>query len=107
MRKRLRGSVLRLYPGVALDCAFGPGGACGGVEAPNWNACDPGCANAILDPTQLAFLKDAADRIRSYLAEEAIGTAQRLLLEGQLNNLIEAIARHESHPAPGRQPTQR
>jgi hypothetical protein len=107
VRKRLRGSALRLYPGVALDCAFGPGGACGGVEAPNWNACDPGCANAILDPTQLAFLKDAADRIRSYLADEAIGTALRLLLEGQLDDLTEAIARHESHPAPGRQPTQR
>lgn len=26
-RKRLRGSALRLYPGLALDCAFGPGGA--------------------------------------------------------------------------------
>ena len=107
VHKRLRGSALRLYPGVALDCAFGPDGACGGVEAPNWNACDPGCANAILDPTKLAFLKDAAGRIRSYLADQAIGTALRLLLEGQLDDLTEAIARHESHPAPGRQPTQR
>jgi hypothetical protein len=107
VRKRLRGSALRLYPGVALDCAFGPGGKCGGVEAPNWNACDPGCANAILDPTQLAFLKDTADRIRSYLADQAIGTALRLLLEGQLDELTTAIARHESHPAPGRQPPRR
>ncbi len=107
VRKRLRGSALRLYPGVALDCVFGPGGACGGVEAPNWNACDPGCANAILDGTQLAFLKDAADRIRSYLDDEAIGTALRLLLEGQLDQLTAAIAGHESRPAPGRQSPQR
>jgi hypothetical protein len=56
-RRRLRGSALRLYPGLALDCAFGPGGACGGVEAPNWNACNPSCGNALLDATQLAFLK--------------------------------------------------
>ena len=104
VRKRLRGSALRLYPGLALDCAFGPGGACGGVEAPNWNACQPGCANAILDPTQLAFVKDVADRIRSYLDDETIGTALRLLLQGQLDELTSAIAGHESHPAPGRQP---
>ena len=107
VRKRLRGSALRLYPGVALDCAFGPGGACGGVQAPNWNACHPGCANAILDPTQLAFLTDAADRIRSYLDDQAIGTTLRLLLERQLDELTAAIAHHESHPAPGRQPPQR
>jgi len=107
VRKRLRGSALRLYPGVALDCAFGPGGACGGVEAPNWNACDPGCANAILDPTQLAFLKDTADRIRSYLDDQTIGTAQRLLLDRQLDELTTAIVHHESHPAPRHQPPQR
>ena len=46
-------------PQLELERAFVLG-ACGGVEAPNWDACDPGCANAILDPTQLAFLKDAA-----------------------------------------------
>ncbi len=107
VRKRLRGSALRLYPGVALDCAFGPGGACGGVEAPNWNACDPGCANAILDRTQLAFLEDTAERIRSYLDDQALGTTLRLLLERQLDELTAAIAGHESHPAPGRQPPQR
>src|SRR5947209_18706876 len=66
-RKRLRGAALRLYPGLALDCAFGPGGACGGVEAPNWNACNPRCKNTILDAAQLAFLKDTAARIRSYV----------------------------------------
>jgi len=97
-RKRLRGSALRLYPGLALDCAFGPGGACGGVEAPNWNACNPRCGNAILDATQLAFLKDMAERIRSYLDDERIGTTQRLLLQDQLDELTTAIAEHESRP---------
>lgn len=100
-RKRLRGSALRLYPGLALDCAFGPGGACGGVEAPNWNACNPRCTNAILDVTQLGFLKDTADRIRSYLDDGRIGTTQRLLLQDQLDELTTVIADHESRPAPG------
>lgn len=101
VRKRLRGSALRLYPGVALDCAFGPGGACGGVEAPNWNACKPSCGNTILDSTQLAFLKDAADRIRSYLGDPRIGATSRLLLQGQLDELTAAIADHESRPTAG------
>ncbi|MGH9154264.1 MAG: hypothetical protein ACRD1K_00030 [Acidimicrobiales bacterium] len=96
VRKRLRGSAFRLYPGVALDCAFGPGGACGGVEAPNWNACAPRCGNAVLDPTQLAFLKEATGRIRSYLEDGRIGTTSRLLLEGQLAELRAAIADHQS-----------
>ena len=100
-RKRLRGSALRLYPGLALDCAFGPGGACGGVEAPNWNACNPRCGNTIFDATQLAFLKDTADRIRSYVDDGRIDTTQRLLLEDQLDELTTAIADHESRPAPG------
>jgi hypothetical protein len=100
-RKRLRGSALRLHPGLALDCAFGPGGACGGVEAPNWNACNPRCGNTILDATQLTFLKDSAERIRSYLGDGRIGTTQRLLLQNQLDELTTAIADHESRPAPG------
>jgi len=100
LRKRLRGSALRLYPGLALDCAFGPGGACGGVEAPNWNACNPRCGNAMLDATQLAFLNDTADRIRSYLDDMRIGTTLRLLLQDQLDDLTTAIADHESRPAP-------
>lgn len=105
VRKRLRGSALRLYPGLALDCAFGPGGACGGVEAPNWNACNPRCGNAILDPAQLVFLKDAADRIRSYLDGGRIGTTTRLLLQDQLDELTTAIAEHESSaPAGNDQP---
>lgn len=102
VRKRLRGSALRLYPGIALDCAFGPGGACGGVEAPNWNACNPRCANTILDPAQFAFLKDAADRIRSYLDDGLIGTTTRLLLRSQLDELTAAIAEHESSAAAGK-----
>ena len=106
VRKRLRGSVLRLYPGVALDCAFGPGGACGGVEAPNWNACNPRCGNTILDPAQLVFLKDAADRIRSYLDDGRIGTTTRLLLQDQLDELTTAIAEHESSPAAGNEQPQ-
>jgi hypothetical protein len=97
-RKRLRGSALRLYPGLALDCAFGLGGACGGVEAPNWNACNPRCTNTIFDATQLAFLKDTADRIRSYLDDGRIGTTQRLLLQDQLDELTTAMADHESRP---------
>lgn len=101
VRKRLRGSALRLYPGIALDCAFGPGGACGGVEAPNWNACNPRCVNAVLDPTQLAFLHDAADRIRSYLDDGLIFTTTRLLLQSQLNELTAAIAEHESEATAG------
>ena len=101
VRKRLRGSALRLYPGLALDCAFGPGGACGGIEAPNWNACNPRCGNAVLDPAQLAFLKDAADRIRSYLDDGRIATTTRLLLQDQLDELTTAIAEHESSPAGG------
>jgi len=105
-RKRLRGSALRLYPGLALDCAFGPGGACGGVEAPNWNACNPWCGNTIFDATQLAFLKDTADRIRSFLDDGRIGTTQRLLLQDQLDELTTAIAEHESRPALGRHEAQ-
>ena len=105
-RKRLRGSALRLYPGLALDCAFGPGGACGGVEAPNWNACNPRCGNTILDATQLAFLKDTADRIRSYLDDGRIGTTQRLLLQDQLDELTTVIADHESRPTLGDYATQ-
>ena len=77
-----------------------PGGACGGVEAPNWNACNPRCGNAMLDATQLAFLKDTADRIRSYLDDMRIGTTLRLLLQDQLDDLTIAIADHESRPAP-------
>lgn len=99
IRKRLRGTSLRLYPGLALDCAFGPGGACGGVEAPNWNACTPLCRNAILDPTQLAFLHDTARRIRSYLADPLITDTNRLLLQAQLDELTTAITEHEAHPA--------
>jgi hypothetical protein len=102
IRKRLRGSALRLYPGIALDCAFGPGGACGGVEAPNWNACKPSCGKTILDSTQLAFLKDAASRIRSYLGDQRVGIASRLLLHSQLDELTTAIADHESRPAGGK-----
>jgi hypothetical protein len=101
-RKRLRGSALRLYPGLALDCAFGPGAACGGVEAPNWNACNPRCGNTIIDATQLAFLKDTADRMCSYLGDGRIGTTQRLLLQDQLNELTTVIAEHESRRSPGR-----
>jgi len=106
-RKRLRGSALRLYPGLALDCAFGPGGACGGVEAPNWNACNPRCGNAIIDATQLAFLKDTADRIRSYLDDGRIGSTQRLVLQDQLDELTTAIADHESRPTLGHDGAQR
>jgi len=102
VRKRLRGSALRLYPGLALDCAFRPGGACGGVEAPNWNACKPSCGNTILDSAQLAFLKDTADRISSYLADPRTGDTNRLLLESQLKELTVAIADHQSRPAAGR-----
>jgi hypothetical protein len=105
-RKRLRRSALRLYPGLALDCAFGPGGACGGREAPNWNACTPRCGNAILDATQLAFLKDTANRIRSYLDDGRIGTTLRLLLQDQLDELTSAIADREGHPAPRRHEAQ-
>jgi hypothetical protein len=96
VRKRLRGSALRLYPGIALDCAFGPGGACGGVEAPNWNACNPSCGNTILDSTQLAFLKDAALRIRSYLSDRRVGDTSRLLLQSQLADLTAAVDDHQS-----------
>ena len=105
-RKRLRGSALRLYPGLALNCAFGPGGACGGVEAPNWNACNPRCTNTIFDATQLGFLNETADRIRSYLDDGRIGATQRLLLQDQLDELTTVIADHESRPAPRRHEAQ-
>lgn len=100
IRKRLRGSALLLYPGVALDCVFGPGGACGGTEAPNWNACSPHCANTILDSGQLQFLKDTAGRIRSYLDDDKLGATSRLLLQAQLDELETAIAEHLVHPQP-------
>ncbi len=88
-----------LYPGVALDCAFASGGTCGGVEAPNWNACKPSCGNTVLDAGQLTFLKDAADRIGSYLADPHIAATSRQILHGQLDELTAAIADHQSHPA--------
>jgi hypothetical protein len=59
------------------------------------------------DIDELAFLKDTADRIGSYLDDQALGTTLRLLLQRQLDELTAAIAGHESHPAPGRQPPQR
>jgi hypothetical protein len=102
IRKRLRGSALRLYPGLALDCAFGPGGACGGVEAPNWNACNPQCRNAILDATQLTFLKATADRIRSYIDDSRTGATLRVLLQDQLDALTTAITDLELHSEQGR-----
>ena len=61
----------------------------------------PPVRNAILDGTQLAFLKDTADRIRSYLDDGRIGTTQRLLLKDQLDELTTVIADHESRPTLG------
>ena len=48
----------------------------------------------------------AADRICSYHDDPAIGTALRLLLQAQLDELTAAIAGYESHLVPGRQPPQ-
>ena len=62
------------------------------IGPPHANVAEP------LDATQLAFLKDTADRIRSYLDDGQIGTTQRLLLQDKLDELTSAIADHESRP---------
>lgn len=101
LRKRLRGSALNLHPGLAVDCAFGPGGACGGVEAPNWNACDPQCVNVVLDRTQLGFLNDTAERISGYLDDDRLGHTSRLILQRQLHDLRAAVTAHQASPTLG------
>src|SRR5260370_30226676 len=47
-RKRLRGSALRLYPGLALDCAFGPGRSCRRGRAPEPDARQPPLRTTVL-----------------------------------------------------------